>query len=115
MFAYALLTLAAVVTGAPESDNVTALNGLTQLAALLGGLLIAVTSVVNLAERRPPRSTPTSGTPRDAEASPRGGDPPGPGPAAGLVRLRRDGRDRRTGAGRVPLDGHRQRLPVRSQ
>jgi hypothetical protein len=58
MFAYALLTLAAVVTGAPESDNVTALNGLTQLAALLGGLLIAVTGVVNLAERRPPAVDP---------------------------------------------------------
>jgi hypothetical protein len=58
MFAYALLSLAAVVTGAPESDNVTALNGLTQLAALLGGLLIAVTSVVNLAERRHPAIDP---------------------------------------------------------
>jgi hypothetical protein len=61
MFAYALLTLAAVVTGAPESDNVTALNGLTQLAALLGGLLIAVTGVVNLAERRPPAVDPDEG------------------------------------------------------
>jgi hypothetical protein len=58
MFAYALLTLLVVAAGVPESDNVTALNGLTQLAALLGGLLIAVTSVVNLAERRPPAVDP---------------------------------------------------------
>ena len=51
MFAYALLTLAAVVTGAPQSDNVTALNGLTQLTALLGGLVIAMTGIFSLAER----------------------------------------------------------------
>jgi hypothetical protein len=54
MFAYGLLSLMAVVAGAPEFNNVTALNGLTPLAALLGGLVIAVAAVVNLAERRHP-------------------------------------------------------------
>jgi hypothetical protein len=49
MFSYALLTLVAVVTHAPESGNVTPLNGLTQLAALLGGLVIAMTAVSGLA------------------------------------------------------------------
>jgi hypothetical protein len=52
MFAGGLLTLLAVAGRAPESDNVTALNGLTQLGALLGGLVIAVAAVSNLAERR---------------------------------------------------------------
>ncbi len=52
MFAYALLSLLAVVARVPESDDVTVLNGLTQLGALLGGLVIAVAAVVNLAERR---------------------------------------------------------------
>ncbi|MFI6235485.1 hypothetical protein ACIBD9_18160 [Micromonospora sp. NPDC050784] len=52
MFGYALLTLLAVVLGAPESDNVTALNGLTQLGALLAGPVLAITGALHLLERR---------------------------------------------------------------
>jgi hypothetical protein len=52
MFAYALLTLVAIVAGAPESDTVTPLGGLTQLGALLGGIVIGLTGAFHLAERR---------------------------------------------------------------
>ncbi|WP_410821897.1 hypothetical protein [Micromonospora sp. 050-3] len=52
MFGYAMLTLLAVVLGAPESDNVTALNGLTQLGALLAGPVLAIAGALHLLERR---------------------------------------------------------------
>jgi hypothetical protein len=42
-----------VVIRAPEPDNVTALNGLTQLGALLAGPVLAMTGVLHLVERRP--------------------------------------------------------------
>ncbi|MEU8329404.1 hypothetical protein [Micromonospora sp. NPDC048839] len=58
MFGYALLTLLAVVLGAPESDNVTALNGLTQLGALLAGAALAITAALHLLERRPGHEHP---------------------------------------------------------
>jgi hypothetical protein len=52
MFGYAMLTLLAVVLGAPESDNVTARNGLTQLGALLAGPILAIAGALHLLERR---------------------------------------------------------------
>jgi hypothetical protein len=52
MFGWALLTLLAIVARAPESDNITPLNGVTQLAALLAGLALALTALLRLLERR---------------------------------------------------------------
>jgi hypothetical protein len=50
MFAYALLVLLAVVADAPGSQDVTALNGVTQLGALLAGSAMAVAALLNLAD-----------------------------------------------------------------
>jgi hypothetical protein len=61
MFGYAVLTLLAVVLGAPESDNVTALNGLTQLGALLAGPALAITGALHLVEHRPTTTAPSAG------------------------------------------------------
>jgi hypothetical protein len=58
MFGYALLTLLAIVAGVPESDNITPLNGVTQLAALLAGMALALTALLRLVERRPPAVDP---------------------------------------------------------
>jgi hypothetical protein len=50
MFGYALLTLLAIVAG--PIDNITPLNGVTQLAALLAGMALALTALLRLVERR---------------------------------------------------------------
>lgn len=68
MFGYALLTLLAVVTRAPESANVTALNGVTQLGALLAGLALALTALLHLVDDRP------AGPDQPALAQPVGAD-----------------------------------------
>jgi hypothetical protein len=57
MFGYALLTLLAIAAGVPESDNVSPLNRLTQLCALLAGLTIALAGVLRLVERAAGRPT----------------------------------------------------------
>jgi hypothetical protein len=49
---WALLTRLAIVAGAPESDNITPLNGVTQLAALLAGMAFALAALLRLVERR---------------------------------------------------------------
>ena len=61
MVAYALLTLVAIVTRAPESDTVTPLDGLTQLGALVGGIVIGLTGAFQLAERRTTTLAHTTG------------------------------------------------------
>jgi hypothetical protein len=63
MFAPALLTLLAVATGAPLSE-VTALNGMTQLVALLAGPALAVAALLRLVDGR--------GAAPDAHRSPGG-------------------------------------------